>query len=330
MGEWNIPSDVLAGSRFAVSPLEETVSAIVSLHSGGVVPGLRIWAAEHRPVFRGHLARDAFARQFIEAAFRPTSIADFIVTPPARTDRTFHDEVRRVRETPAAVAIADLAKALGGSVPSVLAVPDLPERAAELMEWVWTHTVRPDWPRRQRLFEADIVARTHALSTKGWAAALEGLRPGLRWLGDGRLRINAYANPPRDLAGAELMFIPTTASGRGWVCWDEPARYAVVYPCAGSLADTRGNAHPQALGRLLGPARASVLSQLEAPLSTSQLVVLTGFGLGSVGGHLKILLDAGLVRRTRSGRSVLYYRTALGDTLVRSAMRLGSTGGQTG
>ncbi|HET9860208.1 MAG TPA: helix-turn-helix domain-containing protein [Nocardioidaceae bacterium] len=41
-------------------------------------------------------------------------------------------------------------------------------------------------------------------------------------------------------------------------------------------------------------------------MSTSQLVALTGFGLGSVGGHLRILLDAGLVRRTRSGRSVLY------------------------
>jgi DNA-binding transcriptional ArsR family regulator len=43
---------------------------------------------------------------------------------------------------------------------------------------------------------------------------------------------------------------------------------------------------------------------------------LSGFSLGTVGGHLKVLLDAGLVRRTRSGRSVLYYRTALGDELV--------------
>jgi DNA-binding transcriptional ArsR family regulator len=316
MGEWNIASDVLARSRFAVSPLEETVAAIVSLHSGGVVPGLRTWAAAHRPVFREHLARNAFARQFIEAAFRPTAIADFIVTPPARSDRTFHDEVRRVRDTSAAVAVADLAKQLGGQVPDILSVPELPERAADLMEWVWTHTVRPDWPRRQRLFEADIVARTHAMSTQGWAAALEGMRPGLRWLGDGRLRINAYDNPPRDLAGAELMFIPTTASGRGWVCWDEPARYAVIYPCAGSLADTQGRTHARSLGRLLGPARASILNQLETPSSTSQLVALSGFSLGTVGGHLKVLLDAGLVRRTRSGRSVLYYRTALGDELV--------------
>lgn len=316
MGYWKIGADVLARSRFAVSPLEETVSAIVSLHAGGTIAGLRAWAELNRPAFRARLAGDPFAAQFIEAAFRPTSIADFVVTPPSRSDKTFHDEIRRVRETPASVAIEDLAKGLGGRVPEALRVPELPARAAELMEWVWTHTVRPDWPRRQRVFEADIVARTHAMSARGWAAALERMRPGLRWLGDGRLRINAYDNPPRDLVDAELLFIPTTASGRGWVCWDEPSRYAVIYPCAGSLADTRSGTPPQALERLIGPARASILTQLETPMSTSQLVAVTGFGLGSVGGHLKVLLDAQLVRRTRAGRSVLYYRTPAGDNLI--------------
>jgi DNA-binding transcriptional ArsR family regulator len=36
----------------------------------------------------------------------------------------------------------------------------------------------------------------------------------------------------------------------------------------------------------------------------------------SVGRHLKILLDAGLVRRRRAGQSVLYYRTAAGDAVL--------------
>ena len=36
----------------------------------------------------------------------------------------------------------------------------------------------------------------------------------------------------------------------------------------------------------------------------------------SPGRHLKILLDARLVLRRRAGRSVLYYRTAAGDTLL--------------
>ena len=42
-----------------------------------------------------------------------------------------------------------------------------------------------------------------------------------------------------------------------------------------------------ALMRLLGPNRALVLSLLDEPRTTSQLVALTGLGLGSVGGHLR-------------------------------------------
>ncbi len=90
----------------------------------------------------------------------------------------------------------------------------------------------------------------------------------------------------------------------------------MIYPCAGVLAQADPGPVPEALGALLGPARAGVLVLLETPKSTTQLVALTGQGLGSVGRHLKILLDARLVQRRRAGRSVLYYRTAAGDTLL--------------
>ncbi|WP_223189696.1 ArsR/SmtB family transcription factor [Nonomuraea terrae] len=178
---------------------------------------------------------------------------------------------------------------------------------------MWRRTVLPDWPRRRRIIEADIVARTERLSQGGWAAALTDLRPGMRWLGDGRLRINAHDRPPRELTGAELVFVPVVPS-RAWVAWRLPDRYAVIYPCAGQLLAERQA--PAALSRLLGPARATVLVLLDTPKSTTQLVALTGQGLGSVGRHLKILLDAGLIRRRRSGRSVLYWRTATGDALA--------------
>ena len=90
----------------------------------------------------------------------------------------------------------------------------------------------------------------------------------------------------------------------------------MVYPCSGALADADRTAVPEALGALLGPARAGVLVLLDSPKSTTQLVALTGQGLGSVGRHLKVLLDAGLAERRRAGRSVLYYRTAAGEVLV--------------
>jgi DNA-binding transcriptional ArsR family regulator len=130
-------------------------------------------------------------------------------------------------------------------MPAPVAAPGLQQRAADLLEWVWPHTVVPYWPRRRRIIEADIVARRTKLGQGGWAAALADMRQGLRWLGEGRLQINAYGNP-----------------------------------------------------------------------TTTQLVTLTGQGLGSVGRHLKILWDAGLLHRRRAGRSVLYYRSEAGGLLV--------------
>jgi DNA-binding transcriptional ArsR family regulator len=56
---------------------------------------------------------------------------------------------------------------------------------------------------------------------------------------------------------------------------------------------------------------------LATPKSTTQLVALTGQRLGSVGRHLQILRDAGLLERRRVGRSVLYRRSPAGDLLVR-------------
>jgi DNA-binding transcriptional ArsR family regulator len=97
----------------------------------------------------------------------------------------------------------------------------------------------------------------------------------------------------------------------------------VVYPCSGVLADADQMPVPEALAALLGPVRAGLLVRLDTPKSTTQLVALTGQGLGSVGRHLKILLDARLVQRRRAGRSVLYSRTAAAQVLVQAQAAAG-------
>lgn len=315
MGYWKVTTETLVRSRFTISALAETVAAVMVLRSRRRQPGLDQWRRTHQHWFDDYLAEDVFARAFVEAALRPHWTADFVVSPPRRADRTFHDEIRRVRETPRPTVLADLEAGQEDLTGSALDVPDAADRCADVLEQVWTRTVRPDWPRRRRILEVDVVSRTHELGAHGWANALEGLRPGLRWLGDGRLRINAYDNPPREITDAELLFVPVTAR-QGWVGWEEPHRYAVIYPCAGVLVDDGHPPAPEALRRLLGPARATVLSLLDSPRSTTQLVAQTGYGLGSVGGHLRVLLEARLVRRSRAGRSVLYYRTTLGEALV--------------
>lgn len=111
---------------------------------------------------------------------------------------------------------------------------------------------------------------------------------------------------------------------KGWISTDRPDsrgavhRNAVVCPCSGTLTEPERAAVPEAPARLLGAGRVSVLVLLHSPMSTTHLVALTGRGLGSVGRHLKVLLDAGLVGRRRAGRSVLCYRTAAAAAVIRA------------
>ena len=167
---------------------------------------------------------------------------------------------------------------------------------------------------RLRILRADVVSRTARLSSEGWSGALDGIAPGVRWLENGRLQVNAHPYPPRDIRGRDLLLIAAHSRG-SWVS------LAASRPLRGGLPghrDVRFGAPPlsEPLVRLLGRNRARLLTMLAAPASTSALVAATGLPLGSVGGHLRVLLDAGLLERRRSGREVLYWRSPAGATLV--------------
>ena len=228
---------------------------------------------------------------------------------------TFDEELALVAALGDGRIRADLVETVGDPLPHVLLRPGVTAAATGLLDWVWTHVVASDWPRRERVLRADIVARTARLARSGWEAVLPDLGRDRAWLGGGRLRINVFDNPTRDLGDAhELSFIPHHGA-ESHVGWELPSRYALYYPVTGVLAE-RDTGHDAATARLIGGNRARLLAALADPASTSGLVALTGLPLGSVGRHLRVMLDAGLVQRRRSGREVLYWRTALGDALA--------------
>ncbi|HCU50104.1 MAG TPA: hypothetical protein DGG94_09945 [Micromonosporaceae bacterium] len=123
---------------------------------------------------------------------------------------------------------------------------------------------------------------------------------------------------PIKLGGAGLLFIPSVFI---WpklaVHSDDPWPKAIVYPARGTAslweppAVTSG-----ALADLVGRSRAMLLLALADPASTTQLAHTTGLAIGSVGDHLRLLEKAGLLSSARSGRSVLYRRTPLGDVIA--------------
>lgn len=314
MGVWQVPVDLLARSRFTISPLTDTFSALRALRKPNG-PWQHAWRRPHLAAYEQMLARRPVARALLAASFGPHWIADFLTRPPATAAPTFAEELARVGAYTDDQIRADLQATNPGPLDDVLSAGGLAQEAVYLLDWVWTHAVRPEWPAREQRLRADVVARTSRLSTEGWAGVFSDLAGTMRWLGEGRLQVDDLPDPPLPLDRAEqLIFVPAHCV-RGWVVWDQPTCFGMVYPARGVLADTV-QPTPDGLDRLIGPNRAAVLRRLGTPVSTSHLAALTGLSLGSVSEHLRVLLDAGAAVKRRSGREVLYWRTPLGAALA--------------
>ena len=319
---WQVPVDLLARASFRRSPMAEVVGALQALRRP-VDPIERGFRAAHGEAFSSMLALHPDRAAVLEASYRertrdaPGWAADYLGFPPRSATETFDDELARVAALPEERMREYLIETTGRSLPSAFDDIDTVAVATGLLDWIWTRTVASDWPRRARLLDADIVARTAVLAGKGWAATVAGLGRQREWLADGRLRINAYDLPDRVLPQhAELSFVPTFGSGN-WSGWDDENRYAVFYPISGRLASPSAE-RSDGLDRLIGRNRANILRLLDEPASTTALVARSGMPLGAVGNHLAVLLRAGAVIRRRSGRSVLYWRSPLGDALAAS------------
>ncbi|MDE9366117.1 helix-turn-helix domain-containing protein [Luteipulveratus sp. YIM 133132] len=316
MGTWQVPASVLANARFDVSPMAEVVGALGHL-ARDRSRGDRAFVAAHAEAFDRMLEEHPGRAAVVQHHFRRGWLADFLSIPLDRPAPAFQDELALVEALGDRRIRADLRESSPSTLPRILTRPGVTAYATGLLEWLWTHTVASDWPRRERVLRADIVARTARLATHGWAGVLRDLGRDREWLAGDELRINRYDYPTRRLAdSATLVFVPVGWSA-SWVGWTEPERYAVYYPVTGALAPVGGATG--GLTRLVGPNRAGILTALADPASTTALAARTGLPIGSVGNHLRVLLDSGLVLRRRSGREVLYWRTALGDGLVAAA-----------
>jgi Predicted transcriptional regulators len=313
MGLWAIPSDVLARLRFATSPMAEVVGALKNLTPGrGGID--RVFALRHRAAFDAMLREYPGRRAVFEHYERPGWLADFLGIPPPSTAPTIDEELHQVSALDEQDLIAQLRAATPSVLPPILESDGVMTHVVGLLEWTWTHTIATDWPRRERILRADIVTRTHRLAEHGFAGVLQDLGRRREWA-DGHLRVNDHELPTRQLArSAQLTLVPLHGKG-GWVGWDGLDRYAVYYPVTGALADT-GATRAGGAGRLIGTNRARLLGALDVPQTTSALAATRGLPIGAVGNHLRVLLDAGLVAKRRSGREVLYWRTALGDELL--------------
>jgi DNA-binding transcriptional ArsR family regulator len=327
----------LAASRFAFSPLDETVMAIRLLAEPGK-------SAVNAPWVRWAQAELAARPQPLTRVW-PLIInglpyyPEFLIPAPAVRCPPFAAELDRLRATPAEAVRASLGRVFGGVTWPASAVelaerpePGLAEIAAELAGF-HDRLIAPHWQRMRAVLDADVAYRGGLLADGGARALLGDLHSDLRW-DEGVLTISE-PDPRRYevVLGPDGMVIMPSV-----LCWPDVSvrkhtstQTTLHYPARGAAtvwyADNRAGADPDAVAtaELLGVVRARLLSALRSPATTTALA--RGFGVtpGAVSQHLAVLHRAGLADRTRAGRTVLYQATDLGLALLDPPRRRGGS-----
>lgn len=318
--------DDLAASRFAIAPLAELEHLLRKLDRPyartpiGTALRASRWAKRYEPLRNGVDARAL-------RALRPAGWGvDFIAPPPSGMANTPADDLATVRATPSGVARAQVRRALAATgevddeVRAALSQRDVAQWIAGALERMWRALVAPDWPQLLAIVEGDVLHRADRLARDGWAGALDRLHPGLCWRG-GAVTVMHRPDERARLDGRGLVFVPSVFIHPDLATYLEPPwQPTIIYPARGSAALWELQpTTPAALVRLLGASRADLLLRLDTPASTTQLVRATGYAVGAVGDHLRVLREAGLVARARAGRSVIYRRTPVGDAVVAGA-----------
>lgn len=314
--------------RFAISPLCETHEAVRTLRRTRRHGYHRSWLRRMRAAVAGLDLSELWL-------FMPMGgyIPDFLGPPPDApfaAPASFDAELARLRSTDPAMARHEMALSLActpGAAKSPLGrrMLDDPawavQRLADLTQRVWNALIADDWPRLRALMEADVAYRTRKLVEGGLESLFSDLHGKVTWTqGTLTLRTAPATLNVRDLGGRGVLLMPSIFVWPDVVSgFAPPWQPTVIYPARGMgglWSDDLPSAAQDALVRLLGANRATILRGLREPASTTVLAHRYGLAVSSVSEQLSVLRAAGLLTSRRQGHQVLYARTPLGEALA--------------
>lgn len=199
-----------------------------------------------------------------------------------------------------------------------------PARLANVVEQYWDVAIAPYWPDMRAVLDDDVAFRAGNFVNGGAELLFADLHPDVA-LNGSEMTIAKATNFDRTLNGQGLTLMPSIFA---WphcvVTLNEFGPVSLSYAARGVGALWEQQESPpsrlQALGDLLGRSRAAIIADLAVPRSTTELAVRLGVSPPSVSQHLSILRRGGLVTSWRSGRRVLYRRTALAASIVEDDM----------
>ena len=326
MIEWRLRPEDVARIRFAFSPLMELVFSTVALRAPGEHSLHLPWVRATRPSVADLDLTEVFALAPVRGF-----IADFISFTPTEPQPDIVSELDKIRRTDAQRVLTDIAEEVP-NMPAAVAerIRADPEaaiiRIVDVLRAYWDLALAQHWPRIRRLLEADVLWRSQRLATGGLQALFDDLHETVTLDGD-RLLVAEPFDWTGELSGSGLTLVPY-AMGWPWVRTMtgrvKPgfphARYQpmIAYPVRGiaTLWETTPPPPPDALAALIGRTRASILTTLAEPATTTALARRMRLTPGAISQHLSVLNASGLVSRTRVAGTVLYRRTPRGDVLT--------------
>ncbi|MFJ5927167.1 ArsR/SmtB family transcription factor [Kitasatospora sp. NPDC092948] len=317
-----LDSLALSRSRFALSPFAETLATIVQLARPAADSWHPQWHARHRVEFLARLRADPYARGLVGLISATKYLPDHLVLPPGGgMETTLESELAAVARVSDETVREGLRVSLAHSWDDRQQLDwctgrDHAARAAELFRAVWDTHVAADWPARRAVLQRDVTHRAGLLAAHGWPRALHLMSRRTAWVGVDAIRFSDRPGPDRVVGADGMLFVPVSARRSSWLCHGPGLPHALVYPARATGVPGPAPGGDRALARLVGAGRAVILRHLDVPATTSELAALMNQSVGTVGGHLAVLRDSGLVDRTRLGRRVLYHRTPLGDHLT--------------
>ncbi|MFJ1702382.1 DUF5937 family protein [Kitasatospora sp. NPDC088346] len=309
----------VALTRFACSPLWEVANSVQVLKEPGEHAVHLPWVRQ----VRARLAGVGFELLDQLVPVPTVYTPDFLTPVPPGWSPSLEEELARLVATAPEQVRVDLDRFEGPLPPLVAAlradpVAGLARLAGEVRAY-WAAAVEPYWPRIVRLVEGEVLRRARQMSVGGPAALFEDLHPRVSWEA-GRLRVaHRWFAAERVLDGERgLVLVPSVFAWPGVYSQSNPPwQPGLVYPPRGvATLWERSVPVPEGLAGVLGRARALLLAELGAPASTTELAERTGLSAPNVSHHLTALRGAGLVARHRTGRSVLYLRTAVAESLL--------------
>ncbi|HEU5025767.1 MAG TPA: winged helix-turn-helix domain-containing protein [Spirillospora sp.] len=312
-----LDAEAVAGIRFVVSPVKLAQQLLLKAgkypHSLPAVWRRRTAAALAEP---GLPLLNALVAQAATGY-----VPDFISPEPAGFDENLDDQLHRVATAPAdriayetAIILDGHPWCLNGNLGQAPAMVeaiqrgehDLPERVAAELKVFWDRALAAHWPPIRERMHADIALRGAQAARDGFAIALSGLAPSLRWR-DGGLDLDVTADEGSARARG-LLLTPTLFRGPISFAIDPPDAIrprlpTITYPIADAVPPQVRPRPPR-----LGATRALLLQELTTPASTTELARRLDLTPGTISHHLQALYREGLVQRTRQAQTVIYQR----------------------